>query len=205
MTRSTYLTLFLVTGSLLAGGTAVADGASGERDYPSGLGIGITAGAGVTGFSDSGSDDVAGVGGLWEVRATFGVDSPVALEAAYVGTAQSVDMPLVDSALLGNGLEAAVRVNLGTFNVQPFVVGGMGWTRYSVDVEGMDLDIRGDDDVLTVPAGAGISFYAGPAMVDIRGTYRFAFDDELIREEGDFDERESLDTWSATARVGFAF
>lgn len=201
MPRSPFLAMSLVATLAATAGTANAEPAVAETT----ANIGVTAGAGVAGFTDDQTNDVLETGGMWEVRGIFGVSSPIALEAAYIGTAHAVNLPVGDVDVIGNGLEAAVRLNLGTFLVQPYVVGGVGWMHYDLRVGDMEVDMPTDDDIATVPAGAGVSFYAGPALIDVRASYRLAFDDELVRDEGDVESRESLDTWSATARVGLTF
>ncbi len=167
--------------------------------------IGVTAGIGMIGFSDDQTNNLIGNGGVWEVRGIFGLHSPLALEAAYRGSAQSVSIPLTDLTLIGNGLEGDLRLNLGSYIVQPYVVGGAGWKHYTLRNHDMQVDIKSDDDVLELPAGAGVSFYAAPVMVDLRGTYRWAFDDEILKNRAEFQQQESLNNWSATARVGVAF
>jgi len=169
------------------------------------MGIGITAGIGMLGFSDNQTNDLIANGGTWEVRGMLGLDSPLALEAAYRGSAQTVAIPLTNMTLLGNGLEGDLRLNLGTGIVQPYVVGGAGWKHYTLRNRDMTVDIASNDDVLELPAGIGLSFYAAPVMVDLRGTYRWAFDDEMLKKRAEFQQQESLNNWSATARVGLTF
>lgn len=168
------------------------------------VGIGLTLGGGITNFTHQNSRDLVDIGGLWEVRAILGAGSPLSLEAAYVGTAQPMNFP-EDATLLSNGLEGALRVNLGTGMAQPFVFGGMGWQRYSVEGTGRTVASISEDDVWTVPVGGGISFINDGFLFDIRGTYQFAFDDEVLQNAGELDEEAQLNTWSATARIGVVF
>jgi hypothetical protein len=165
-------------------------------------GIGLSAGAGLTGFSDGAMRDVTDVGLAWDARLTLGTRSMLALEAAYVGSAQGVDLMVEDVTLIGHGAEAAGRLNLGTLPVQPYVVAGLGWTRYKVYYDDTPLNVSTDDDILTVPLGAGVGFHLAGVLIDVRGSYRFAFDDELFRDEADFEERPAFDNWAVTARAG---
>jgi hypothetical protein len=171
-----------------------------------GPGLGISAGAGVTGFVDDNLRDTAGLGAAWELRVVVGTRSMLAIESAYIGSARNVDLLVDDVTLMSHGLEANGRLNIGVFPVQPYVIGGLGWSRYMLYNQGEMLDIRSDDDILTVPLGAGVSFYAASIAFDIRGTYRLAYDDELFREDiTDFEERPAFDSWSLTARAGLEF
>lgn len=201
--KNTIPSLLAVAAVVSLPAVAAAQHAPQHEDRP--VGIGVSAGAGVTGFSDDETSDIVGAGGTWEARVTFGTRSALALEAAYIGSLQQLDLLVDELDLIGSGLEGALRLNLGASAVQPYVVGGMGWMHYTLRRGDREIDLRTDDDVLTIPAGAGIAFHAGGALVDLRATYRFAFDDELLRDSGEFEDRESLDTWAATARVGVEF
>jgi hypothetical protein len=166
--------------------------------------LGISAGGGVTGFVDEDLRETAGLGAAWEVRFVLGTRSLFAVEAAYIGSTREVDLVLDDVTLASHGLEANGRLNIGVFPVQPYAIGGLGWTRYRISDRGEEIDLVSDDDVLTVPVGAGVSFYAAGIAFDLRGTYRFAFDDELFQEDiTEFEGRPAIDSWSLTARAGF--
>jgi hypothetical protein len=173
------------------------------QEEPRKVGIGLTAGGGVTSFSKSETNDVVSAGGTWEARILFGTRPPVGLEAAYIGSAQSLSTLSGRATLIGTGLEATARVDLGTFSVQPYAVGGIGWTHYGVSgSRDTELRIGSDDDVFNIPAGLGLRYRSGPWLVDGRGTYRFAFDDDLLQRQGDLESFGSLESWSVTFRVG---
>ncbi len=64
--------------------------------------------------------------------------------------------------------------------------------------------IEADDDVVHLPAGAGISLrLAERVILDLRGTFRGAFDDGMF--DGGTEESDGLETWSSSAQVGFSF
>ena len=78
-------------------------------------------------------------GGTWEARVVYGTRSPIAIEAGYVGSLQSVDTLGLDenAGLLASSAEAAIRVQaplLGSL-VRPYLFAGGGVTRYAKDVE----------------------------------------------------------------------
>src|SRR5438552_3097976 len=56
----------------------------------------ITTGAGVADFARSEFRGPTSLGGAWDARLTVGTRTPLALEAAYVGTVQSEKDPSLD-------------------------------------------------------------------------------------------------------------
>jgi len=172
----------------------------------SAIGIEATVGGGAIGFIDQGSRNVANTGGSWDARLMFGSRLPIAVEGAYVGSAQSIDaLGLSNSSLLlGNGVEGTLRVNLTRARVQPYLFGGAGWTHYQLSNTATNTSsVLGSDDIGTVPMGAGITGRVGMFVLDARGTYRATFNDDLLRQTASTDN--SLQSWNASGRVGFEF
>jgi len=176
---------------------------------PSHLGIEATLGGGVVGFVDSGARAFVNTGGSWEARMTFGSRFPVAIEAAYVGTAQGiVALGLSSNAiLLGNGAEATLRINLTTARLQPYLFGGGGFTHYQLTNTAVNTSsVRSTDDIGTVPTGVGMSVRLSKEFfVDVRGTYRFTFNDQMFATASALSGagNAGLDTWNAIGRLGF--
>jgi len=164
----------------------------------------LSAGLGVTGFSEDDLRRNTDIGLAWDVRAVVGAESVLALEAAYVGSVQQADLLIADTTLVGHGLETALRVNLSSAKTRPYLFGGLGWTNYELYFSGARVNIPADDDVLTVPVGAGLAFRSGRLTFDFRGTYRFAFNDELFRQQ-EIVRGTGFDSWSFTARTGITF
>ena len=82
--------------------TAVAE------EPPSGLeaiGLGVSLGGGVAGFTDDEARDLADVGGAWDVRVVSGPCCRWRSRRAYTGSAQNIDAFGLDTDtfLLGNG------------------------------------------------------------------------------------------------------
>jgi hypothetical protein len=174
------------------------------------VGMSVSLGGGVGEFSDSALRDRTGVNGEYEARVQLGTRSPIALEAAYVGTAGSIDaLGLDDNAvLLSNGVEGLARVNFGVGRIQPFVVGGASWVRYSIVNSKINTsDVRDRDDVFAVPVGAGLATYMGDTgfMADVRFMYRFTFNDDLIQPTPTNSDGTSLANWNVSLRLGYAF
>jgi outer membrane protein OmpA-like peptidoglycan-associated protein len=179
------------------------------------FGMAITIGGGVVGFLDDDARELGHTGGAWEARLTFGTRTPLAVEAAYVGTAQGIDaLGLDDSAvLLGTAVEGNLRLNFATAFLQPYLFGGVGYTRYSITNEDFNTSSVNDSEEMGhIPFGAGLGFQWGGFLFDVRGTMRAAFEDDLVDEPAveddpldDRDTRTDLDTWSAAARIGWEF
>lgn len=174
------------------------------------IGMAVSLGGGVGEFTNSSLRDRTGVNGEYEARIQIGTRSPIALEAAYVGTAGSIDaLGLDDNAiLLSNGIEGLARLNLGTRQIQPFIVGGASWVRYSIVNSNVNTsDVRDRDDVLAIPVGAGLATYVGDTgfMADVRFMYRFTFNDDLIRPTSGNSDGSSLANWNVSLRLGYAF
>jgi opacity protein-like surface antigen len=178
------------------------------------FGFAISAGGGVSGFTDNTARSATQDGGGWDVRATFGTRSPLAAEVSYIGSAQAIDaLGLDDDAvLLGNGVQANVRVNLATdANVQPFLFAGAAWRRYQLsNVDSNTSDISDDDDVLEIPVGAGVAFRYRGFLLDARGEYRRTTEEDLmpsLTQDGPFanDSQAELHRWGVNANIGYEF
>jgi hypothetical protein len=201
--------IVILVGTLCAGGVALADEAKSETpNLVTPYGMAGYVGGGVGGFVDSGMRDFAGTAGLWEARFQFGTRLPIGFEAAYLGGLSSVSNSLgidKDARLLSNGAEATLRVNILTGMIEPYVFAGAGWTRY--DMTGYDTrtaDVAETDDVFTIPVGLGVGYRLDRMLADLRGTYRPAFDEDLVLKTGSTDHQ-NMDAWQVTLHAGFEF
>lgn len=195
---------------ICAGLAALASPAHAEAPHlASGIGVGVTVGGGITGFTDEGMRDVTDhVGGLWDLRVAFGTRTNLGLEVGYMGTAASVETftGADNGTLLGTTLEGVVRWNLmPTSAFMPFVFAGVGWQRYDLldaQFARSDTGMDDSDDILEVPAGLGLSYRdRSGLMFDLRGTFRVAtFSDLLVKPDGD---DAALHTWEASAAIGY--
>src|SRR6476661_7047952 len=76
--------------------------------FVSDIGIGVTLGGGMTGFSSRTlRASTSELGGTWGLRAAFGTHTPLCLEAAYVGSAMKIESQLdrETSTLIGTTFE----------------------------------------------------------------------------------------------------
>src|SRR5688572_18543731 len=178
---------------------------------PSRIGIEAAVGAGAIGFTDNATRGFTNTGTSWDARLIFGSRSPLALEAAYVGSAQGINALGLDSnaLLIGHGGEGTLRLNLTTRAVQPYFFGGVGWTRYNIERSSVATSsVRSVDDIGTVPMGGGITARLTRSFfIDVRGTYRYAFYDNMLdvasASQGTGDA--PLQTWNASGKLGFEF
>jgi hypothetical protein len=181
-----------------------------KKGPPSRIGIEAAVGAGAIGFIEQGAENMTGTGESWDARLTFGSRSFVAVEAAYVGSIQSINaLGLAsDARLLGNGAEGTLRINFTRARVQPYIFGGAGWTHYQLNnTPTITSDVRSSDDIGTVPLGAGLSARLGKGfLLDVRGTYRATFNEDLLNAAtAAAGESSSLQSWNVGGRVGFEF
>lgn len=173
-------------------------------------GLGLSLGGGVMNYANNQLRNQTNVGGAWDARLIFGTRSPVAVEAAYQGSAQGIDTLGVsnNAILLSNGVTGKLRVNFTRSNWQPFVTAGAGWRRFSVTNTNTNTsDLRSSDDILEVPVAAGLAYHAGGFLADIRGGYNFAFLDNFVRNPSTPSTQvgAGLDNWQATLSVGVEF
>jgi opacity protein-like surface antigen len=113
-----------------------------------------------------------------------------------------------DALLVGQGAEGVARLNLTRAMVQPYLFGGIGWTRYQLARTPTNTSsILGDDDVLSVPFGVGISFrVARSLLLDLRGTGRAAFYDDLMDAPyAATGQTAKLHGWNVGALLGWEF
>lgn len=177
----------------------------GVRDMeppPSDIGIGFTGGAAVTGFTDSAAQSFTDPGVGWDVRVGIGTRFVLGGEVAYLGTAQGIDAVGMDDDifLMSNGAEGVARLNILPGMVQPYVFAGIGWRNYRlVNGDFNNSSVENSDNIGHVPVGGGITLRILGLLVDARGTFRPAFDSDMMGEEV------GLHTWSGELHAGFEF
>jgi hypothetical protein len=178
-----------------------------DEDRPrSKVGVGILVGGGVLDFVDDSLQSSTETGGSWTARAVIGTRSFLAIEGAYVGSANEIDALGIDSdaLLTSHGGEGLLRLNLAVGPVQPYIFGGAAWKRYSLISDTLATSsIRRSDEVIESPFGGGIAFFGDGVVFDARFDYRPAFDEEMFAATSS--GRVDLDHWTATARIGAEF
>ena len=154
-------------------------------------GVGLTVGAGVTGFAaQSLRDTTSPLGGLWDLRAAFGTHTVLALEVGYVGAAMSIRSQLNQEAatLISTTFETDVRVNFAPhYRADPYVFAGLGWQRYTIDDQGWSI------------METGVANRA-----DARGTFRAVRDANLVLEQPEH-RFAPMHNWEVSLAVGHEF
>lgn len=196
----------IALGSSLVAGNAAADEPSTiVEEY----GLNLTAGGGIGGFTQEEMRNATEVSGLWDVRAAFGTRKPLAIEAAYIGSAQAIDAIGLDAnaILLGNAVEALARVNvLPGENIGPYLFVGGAWKRYDLtNVDTNTSDVSDHDNLLEIPMGIGFSYRSGNVVGDLRGEFRPAAYADMVPAGDGTTEAAAMHTWRTSARVGYAF
>jgi len=191
-----------------------------DAHLSSGVGVAVALGGGVLGFTDRTlRDNTSPVGGTWDLRATFGTHFPIALEVAYVGSANQIQSLFnrENATLIGTTLETDVRLNaLPHYVIDPYVFVGIGWQRYDLDERDFslaDTGINQHDDMVVVPVGAGISYRLAGLVADLRGTFRATSGASLVLEQPAMPQQQPagavafapMHAWNMSLSLGYYF
>lgn len=178
------------------------------------FGFAFMAGGGYQDFSNSNMRDRTNGGGAWDVRFIGGTRSIIGFEGAYVGSArgiQALGITANNPNLISNGLEGNLRLNVpiirGDSLVEPYIVGGIGWSQFHIANYNTNTQVLSDfnaqnDNVMTVPLGVGFAYGYKALMLDVRGTYTATYYDNLLQGTN---SSGTLNTWGVGGQVGFAF
>jgi hypothetical protein len=169
------------------------------------FGAAVLLGGGVDNLVNNDLDDLTGLGAGWSLRLVSGTREPVAAELSYVGDARDIAGPGIttDDYVLRNGFEGSLRLQipivLGSGLLEPFVLGGLGWSRYTLVNESASVTfMKRSDDQMVVPLGIGLAAGYRGFMFDARFTYRLAMADDLFGTQ-------DMAGWSAGASLGAEF
>lgn len=166
-------------------------------------GTSISVGGGLVQFVNNDTRDFATEGAGWEARIAFGTRKAFAIEVGYLGSLHRIDALGLDSKanLLGTNVEGALRVNVAQGRIQPYLLAGAGYAHYNLTSFDANTSDVGDRDNVTVfPFGAGVGVKEGGLMFDARAVYRATSNVDMFAGTNT-----SLDSWSATLRVGFEY
>jgi outer membrane protein OmpA-like peptidoglycan-associated protein len=179
--------------------------------YGSKIGFAFIVGGGFTDFTKSNARALTNGGGGWDARIIGGTRTFVGFEAAYVGTANNLPaLGNATSTLISNGVEGALRLNVpiivGFNMIEPYVFGGVGWANYRVTNNRPAFSdfATGSDNVMTVPAGGGVSYTYKAFTLDARASWTGTYFNNLILTPG-ATTNNRLDHWQAGGNIGVAF
>jgi hypothetical protein len=143
-------------------------------------GLTLTVGGGVEGYSGALAPDI-NPGPAYGVQADIKPSKVLGLELGYSGAVNNLDASIGGGAssgpdLVRNGGQAALTFGLAATPVQPYVLGGIGFSDYNF--RGSAAAFR-DDTVGNVPVGAGLRTHIGDFTADLRANYNFLFDQDF--------------------------
>src|SRR5450631_607647 len=185
-----------------------------KYEPPSKFGLALMAGGGYQDFANSNMRDRTNGGGAWDIRFVGGTLSIIGVEGAYVGSARSIQTlgaTANNPTLISNGLEGNLRLNVpitrGASLIEPYGVVGIGWSQYHISNYNSNTQALSDfnatnDNVMTVPFGAGFAYGYKALMVDVRGTYAATYYNNLLQGTNGSG---TLNTWGVGGQVGFSF
>ena len=171
---------------------------------PSKLGLAFMVGGGYEDFANNEMRDWTNPGGAWNFRFVAGTRLIIGVEGAYVGSArgfQSLGVTANNPTLISNGVEGNLRLNApitkGNSLFEPYAIAGVGWAQYHISNYNSNTQALSDfsatnDNVLTVPLGAGFTYGYKALMLDVRGTYSPTYYNNLLRG----------DQWHALEHLG---
>jgi hypothetical protein len=167
--------------------------------------IAISAGFGAADFVRDRISDNSLFGAGWDARLLWGVRSPIAFEATYLGSAARADDPIKTTTVSTTQLFGAARLNLTFWRIQPFLTAGVGWANLHRNQSPAEAPIAavtfaGNTSSPLIPFGGGMAVYSGThGMVDARFNY------QLITSKSFTDTGARPDMWVAELRAGYAF
>ena len=181
---------------------------------PSKLGLAFMVGGGYEDFANNEMKDWTQAGGAWNFRFVAGTRSIIGVEGAYVGSArgfQSLGATANNPTLISNGVEGNLRLNApitrGNSLFEPYAIAGVGWAQYHISNYNSNTQALSDfsatnDNVLTVPLGAGFTYGYKALMLDVRGTYSPTYYNNLLQGTNG---NGTLNTWGVGGNIGFGF
>ena len=136
-------------------------------------GLTLLVGGGVEGYTGALAPEVnpgASVG----VTAAIKPSKVLGIELGYTGAVNNFSTDVGGSGpdIIRNGGQAALTLGLTASPVQPYVLGGVGVSRYNVRNGGEALGFR-SDTTGNVPVGVGLRTHIGDFTADARVNYNF--------------------------------
>jgi hypothetical protein len=183
-----------------------------------GFGFAFMAGGGYTDFTQDDMRDVTAGGGAWDARFIAGTNSIVGFEAAYVGSARSINnlgVTANNPALVGNGLEGNVRLNApirvggGAHLLEPYGFMGLGYqyfniSNYNSNTQALSSFTSSSDNTMTFPVGGGFAYAYKAFIADVRGGWTGVYYSDILRTNLG-STTNALNHWNVGGQVGFMF
>jgi hypothetical protein len=170
-------------------------------------GLTLMVGGGVEGYTGALAPNI-NPGPAYGVTASIKPSKVLGIELGYSGAVNNLDSPLAldlggnGPDLVRNGGQAALTFGLGAAPVQPYVLGGIGFSDYNFRNTGAAAAGFSDDMVGNVPVGAGLRTHIGSFTADLRANYNFLFDQEFLGVDDGLNEN---GRYSGTLNIGGTF
>lgn len=168
--------------TLGAGGAWAREGRESSANM---RGLTVTLGGGVEGYTSTLGSDI-NPGATYGATVAIKPTKVVGLELGYTGAANNFDHATVITTntrgpdIVRNGAQAVATVGLTASPLQPYLLAGLGVSRY--DVRGSATGFH-DDTVGNVPLGGGLRLYMGSFTADARLDYNVLFDQQFASNQ----------------------
>lgn len=178
-----------------------------------GFGWALMAGGGYQDFTKDTMRDVTAGGGYWDARFIGGTNSIIGFEAAYIGSARSINnlgATANNPALVSNGFEGNVRINAplrrGAHLFEPYGYAGLGYAYFNVSNYNSNTgnlsSFNANDSVMTVPVGGGFAYAYKAFIMDARAGWTATYYQDLLTTGV---SNNTLNAWSVGSKIGFMF
>jgi len=141
-------------------------------------GLLVTLGGGIEGYTGD-THNLIKPGATYGVNLALKPTKVLGIELGYSGAVNEFkgaeDVSGAD--IVRNGGQVVGTLGLSAAPVQPYILGGVGISRYNVRGSN-SLGLK-DDTNGAVPLGAGLRTHIGNFTADLRGTYNVMFDQDL--------------------------
>jgi hypothetical protein len=153
-----------------------------KEEKPGLRGLSLTIGGGVEGYSGALAPEI-NPGPAYGVQAAIRPSKVLGIELGYSGAVNNLDSRVGGGAssgpdLVRNGGQAALTLGLAATPVQPYVLGGVGFSHYDFRGSTGTSGFR-DDTAGNVPVGAGLRTQIGDFTADLRADYNFLFSQDF--------------------------
>jgi outer membrane protein OmpA-like peptidoglycan-associated protein len=186
--------------------------------YLRGFGFAVMAGGAYQDFTNDTMRNVTQGGGGWDARFIAGTNSIIALEGAYVGSANQINgftgnlgnISGNTPTLVGNGLEGNARLNIplrvGYHLFEPYGFAGIGYqhmtiSNYNANTQTLS-SFSQSDNIMTVPVGGGFAYAYKQFILDARAGWTATYYNNLLANTSGSG---TLDHWNIGGQVGFRF
>jgi len=178
-----------------------------------GFGWALMAGGGYQDFTKDAMKNLTDAGGYWDARFIGGTNSIIGFEAAYVGSARSIQTlgaTANNPALVSNGFEGNIRINAplrrGAHLFEPYGYAGVGYAYFNIQNYNSNTgnlsSFSANDSVMTVPVGGGFAYAYKAFIMDARAGWTATYYQDLLNTGV---SNNTLNAWSVGSKIGFMF